>query len=120
MSQSNVVTETAAVPRFRDAYQTMLAEMRALPDDELMIVNLDIPTAVTTVLGALLPGTRTVLAIAQSVDSRDTTWAASLVKLEPGKPSITLADRVAKGVTRGEVWDQLTALGLKLAGGSKA
>jgi DNA polymerase-3 subunit delta len=30
-----------------------------------------------------------------------------------------LADRVAKGVARGEVWDQLTALGLKLAGGSK-
>lgn len=53
MSQSNVVTETAPVPRFRDAYQTLLAEMRALPDDELMIVNLDIPTAVTTVLGAL-------------------------------------------------------------------
>jgi DNA polymerase-3 subunit delta len=31
-----------------------------------------------------------------------------------------LADRMAKGVARGEVWDQLTALGLKLAGGSKA
>jgi DNA polymerase-3 subunit delta len=30
-----------------------------------------------------------------------------------------LADRVAKGVARGEAWDQLTALGLKLAGGSK-
>jgi DNA polymerase-3 subunit delta len=31
-----------------------------------------------------------------------------------------LADRMAKGVARGEVWDQLSALGLKLAGGSKA
>ena len=30
-----------------------------------------------------------------------------------------LADRIAKGVAHGEVWDQLTALGLKLAGGSK-
>jgi DNA polymerase-3 subunit delta len=30
------------------------------------------------------------------------------------------ADRVAKGVARGEVWHQLTALGLKLTGGSKA
>jgi DNA polymerase-3 subunit delta len=31
-----------------------------------------------------------------------------------------LADRIAKGVARGEVWDALTALGLKLADGSKA
>jgi DNA polymerase III subunit delta len=29
-------------------------------------------------------------------------------------------DRVAKGVARGDAWDQFTALGLKLAGGSKA
>ena len=29
-------------------------------------------------------------------------------------------DRVAKGVARGDPWDQLAALGLKLAGGSKA
>ena len=29
-------------------------------------------------------------------------------------------DRVAKGVARGNAWDQFTALGLKLAGGSKA
>src|SRR5437868_11001909 len=49
----------------------------------------------STVLGALLPGTRTVLAIAQTVDSHDTTWSASLLKLEPGKPAVTLADRVA-------------------------
>jgi hypothetical protein len=35
------------------AYRTLLDEMQALPDDELTIVNLDIPTAVTTVLGAL-------------------------------------------------------------------
>jgi DNA polymerase III subunit delta len=31
-----------------------------------------------------------------------------------------LADRVIKGVAKGEPWDQFTALGLKLAGGSKA
>ena len=53
MSQSNVVTDPAPVPRFREAYQTLLGEMRAVPADEIMIVNLDIPTAVTTVLGAL-------------------------------------------------------------------
>jgi DNA polymerase-3 subunit delta len=29
-------------------------------------------------------------------------------------------DRVAKGIARGDPWDQFTALGLKLAGGSKA
>ena len=49
----------------------------------------------STVLGAVLPGTRTVLAIAQTVDSRDTTWAASLVRLEPGQGPVTLVDRVA-------------------------
>jgi hypothetical protein len=53
MSQSNVVTDSTPVPRFRDAYQTLLDEIRAVPDDELTIVNLDIPTAITTVLGAL-------------------------------------------------------------------
>jgi hypothetical protein len=53
MSQSNVPTVSAPVPRFRDAYQTLLDEIRAVPPDELTIVNLDIPTAITTVLGAL-------------------------------------------------------------------
>jgi hypothetical protein len=52
MSQSNV-TVSAPVPRFREAYQTLLEEMRAVPIDDLTNVNLDIPTAVTTVLGAL-------------------------------------------------------------------
>lgn len=49
----------------------------------------------STAYGALLPKTRTVLAIAQTVSSRDTTWAASLVRLEPGQPAVQLADRVA-------------------------
>ncbi len=49
----------------------------------------------STVNGALLPGTRTVVAVAQTVSSRDTSWAASLVRLEPGKPAVKLADRVA-------------------------
>ena len=31
-----------------------------------------------------------------------------------------LIDRVIKGVSRGDPWDQFTALGLRLAGGSKA
>jgi hypothetical protein len=53
MSQSNVTAVSAPVPRFREDYQKLLEEMRAIPSDELTIVNLDIPTAVTTVLGAL-------------------------------------------------------------------
>ena len=53
MSQPNVTAASAPVPRFREAYQTLIEEMRAVPSDELANVNLDIPTAVTTVLGAL-------------------------------------------------------------------
>lgn len=49
----------------------------------------------STVLGALLPGTRTVLAIAQTYDARDPSWAATLVRLEPGKEPVTLVERVA-------------------------
>ncbi|MBL8955785.1 MAG: hypothetical protein JNK82_33740 [Myxococcaceae bacterium] len=49
----------------------------------------------STVHASLLPGTRTVLAIAQTVSSRDTSWAASLLRLEPGKPAVQLASRVA-------------------------
>lgn len=49
----------------------------------------------STVLGALLPGTRTVLAIAQTFDAKDPSWAATLVRLEPGKEPVTLVERVA-------------------------
>lgn len=49
----------------------------------------------STVLGALLPGTRTVVAVAQTKDARDPSWACSLVRLEPAKPAVTLVDRVA-------------------------
>lgn len=49
----------------------------------------------STVLGALLPGTRTVLAIAQTFNARDPSWAATLLKLEAGKAPVTLTDRVA-------------------------
>ena len=53
MSQPNVPATSAPVPRFREAYQSVLEEMRAIPTDELSNVNLDIPTAVTTVFGVL-------------------------------------------------------------------
>jgi hypothetical protein len=45
--------DSTHVPRFRDAYQSLLAEIRAFPTSELIPINLDIPTAVTTALGAL-------------------------------------------------------------------
>lgn len=53
MMQSNRAATTSPVPRFRDAYQTLLDEMHAIPSTELLPIDLDIPTAVTTVLAAL-------------------------------------------------------------------
>jgi hypothetical protein len=46
-------TEPPVTPRFRDAYQRYLDEFRALPNSEISQVNLDVPTAVTSTLGAL-------------------------------------------------------------------
>jgi DNA polymerase-3 subunit delta len=44
----------------------------------------------------------------------------SRAALDAALSQAAFADRVAKGVARGDPWDQFTALGLKLAGGSKA
>jgi DNA polymerase-3 subunit delta len=44
----------------------------------------------------------------------------SRAALEAALSQAAFIDRVAKGVARGDPWDQFTALGLKLAGGSKA
>lgn len=41
------------VPRFREAYQRLEDEIRAVPADTLLPHNVDIPQAVTTALGAL-------------------------------------------------------------------
>jgi hypothetical protein len=46
------------------------------------------------VRGVVLPGTRTVLAVADTVPAREPSWAASLVRLEPGAQPRVLADRV--------------------------
>jgi hypothetical protein len=48
-----------------------------------------------TALGALLPGTRTVLAVAQTLDTRDASFASSLVRLEPGREAVILAEHLA-------------------------
>jgi len=47
-----------------------------------------------TVLGAALPRTRTVLAIAGVVDGRDASFASALFRLEEGKREALLVDRV--------------------------
>lgn len=44
---------TSTVPRFRDAYQHLLDEIRKVPDSDLITINIDVPTAVTTTLGVL-------------------------------------------------------------------
>lgn len=43
---------------------------------------------------ALLPKTRTVVAVVQTLDTKDPSWASSLLKLEPNRPAVVLADRV--------------------------
>jgi hypothetical protein len=39
-------------PRFRDAYAQREEEMNAIPEDEVVVPNVEIPVAVTTVIGA--------------------------------------------------------------------
>lgn len=39
-------------PRFRDAFERRVPEIRAVPEGELLAITLDIPAAVATVLGA--------------------------------------------------------------------
>jgi len=110
MSQPNVIEVSAPVPRFRDAYQTLLEEMRAVPADKLMIVNLDIPTAVTTVLGAL-PQIRAMRAQVMAMPQMDiarfdkleaytlAVGYANSLYLAASQPSESLEDLAAEGVT---------------------
>jgi hypothetical protein len=44
--------------------------------------------------GALLPGTRTVVAIARTSKAKDASFASSLVRLSPGQSATALVDRV--------------------------
>ncbi len=46
-------TQENEVPRFRAAYQQLIDEIRAVPTSEVIPINIDIPTAVTTALGAM-------------------------------------------------------------------
>jgi hypothetical protein len=55
MGEESAVAVDGAVdmPRFRDAYQRLSTEIAAVPDDQVVQVNVEIPVAVTTVLGAI-------------------------------------------------------------------
>jgi hypothetical protein len=53
MTQPIVPAESAQTPRFREAYEALIEEIRRVPNEELIAINIDIPTAVTTALGAL-------------------------------------------------------------------
>jgi len=44
-------TSSPEVPRFRHAYTSILAQIRAVPDGDFVPITVDIPASVTTVLG---------------------------------------------------------------------
>jgi hypothetical protein len=46
-------TLTDDVARVRKAYEELLEEIRAVPEEQVLQINIDIPSAVTSVLGAL-------------------------------------------------------------------
>jgi hypothetical protein len=52
-TEDNNTTEPAIVHRFRDAYERLSPELAAVPHGELVPINVDVPTAITTVLGAM-------------------------------------------------------------------
>ena len=43
----------ASGPQYRDAYRRALPAAQALPVGELITINIDVPTVVTTVIGKL-------------------------------------------------------------------
>jgi hypothetical protein len=51
-SADAAVAACAPVPGLRDAYQRVLDDIRAMPANKLVPINIDIPTTVTTALGA--------------------------------------------------------------------
>jgi len=43
---------TVQPPRFREAFIRLLPQIRAVPEASFLTINIDVPSAVTTVLGA--------------------------------------------------------------------
>jgi len=113
----------SSVPRFRDAYQRLVEEIRAVPVTALLTMNIDIPQAVTTALGALpelrafrerivkeLPGfdiTRfdKLEAYALAVGHAHSLWVAASVPMES---LVALSDEAAK--SRELLFSDATAL----------
>lgn len=46
-------TAATQAPRARDSYQRLIEEIRSVPESELVAINIDVPTAVATAMGAL-------------------------------------------------------------------
>jgi hypothetical protein len=54
MAATNLTTTTMTGPNvFKEAYESLVPELKAMDPDDLIHINLDIPTVVTTGLGAL-------------------------------------------------------------------
>jgi hypothetical protein len=47
------MTDSDQTPRFREAYQNLIDEIRKVPDTDLTPITIDIPTAIASVLGTL-------------------------------------------------------------------
>jgi hypothetical protein len=52
METPNETPNPAPVPRLREAYERLLGEILAVPDTDLLPINIEVATMVTTVLGA--------------------------------------------------------------------
>jgi hypothetical protein len=50
---TQLAPEAADVPRFRHAYEQLLDEIRQVPSGDYIVINIDIPSAITTVMGVL-------------------------------------------------------------------
>jgi hypothetical protein len=50
---AQLAPDAADVPRFRHAYELLLDEIRRVPKGDYVIINIDIPSAITTVMGVL-------------------------------------------------------------------
>jgi hypothetical protein len=53
MPMSQPTPDVADVPRFRRAYEQLLDEIRRVQPDDYIVINIDVPTAITTVMGVL-------------------------------------------------------------------
>ena len=93
-----LLTATPEVAVLSTAPDSEVSELRFQPLGETTVA----PVAARvfhlpreSVLGALVPGTRQVLAVVATANQKDLSFASSLFLLEAGKPARLLADRIA-------------------------